>query len=265
MIVRRLRLAATLGVAVAAVALLGTPGAAQQERTITSTAKALNKSFDADAEQWAARFEHEGRAIYDRRFDIVAAMDLRRGMAAADIGAGSGLIARLMAEKVGPEGTVFAVDIAKNLVDYIERTAREQRLSNLEAVLGDARSPHLPANSVDRVSLIDTYHHFEYPAEMLAEIKKALRPDGLLLLIDFKRVEGTSRPYVLDMVRAGESTFVDEFRKAGFEVIERNDEMFPENYLVKFRHREAATGAGSGGGLADDARRPAPSVRTGGR
>ena len=241
MIDRRLRQAGWLAVASAAVVTLGALAAAQQSRTITPTAKALNRSFDADAEQWAERFEHEGRAIYDKRFEIVAAMDLRRGMAAADIGAGSGLIARLMAEEVGPEGTVYAVDIAKNMVDYIERTARAQRLTNLKAVRGDARSPRLPANSVDRVCLIDTYHHFEYPSEMLAQIKKALRPDGMLLLNDFKRVPRVSRPYVLNMVRAGGKTFVDEFRKAGFEVIERNEDMFPENYLLKFRHREAGT------------------------
>jgi len=256
--VRRLRRALRLGTASAALITLGTLAAAEQGRAITPKAKALNRSFQADAEQWAARFEHEGRAIFDKRFEIVAAMDLKPGMAAADIGAGSGLIARLMADAVGPEGTVYAVDIAKNMVDYIERTARAQQLTNLNAVLGEARSPRLAPHSVDRVAIIDTYHHFEYPAEMLAEIKKALRPDGLLLLIDFKREEGTSRPYILDMVRAGEETFIDEFRKAGFEVIERNGEMFPDNYLVKFRHREAVQArrsSAAGAGF-----RPAPSV-----
>ncbi len=191
--------------------------------------------------QWADRFEHEGRAIYDKRFEILNQMELAPGMDVADIGAGSGLISRLIAGRVGPEGTVYAVDIAKNMVDYISKTAAEQKLTNLKAVLGTARSPQLAPNSVDRICIVDAYHHFEFPKDMLAEIKKALRPDGRLVLIDFKRVEGVARPYILQMVRAGEGTFTDEFIDAGFEVVSRNVDLFPDNYVLKFKHRAPAT------------------------
>jgi ubiquinone/menaquinone biosynthesis C-methylase UbiE len=208
-----------------------------QQSTITPTARELNKSFDADVAQWAERFEHEGRAIFDKRAEILAAMDLKPGMHVADIGAGTGVISRLIAEKVGPTGVVYAVDVAKNMVDHIAKTAAEQKLTNLKPVLGDPRSPKLEPGSVDAICIIDAYHHFEYPKEMLAEIKKALRPDGRLLLIDFKRIEGVSRPYILNMVRAGEGTFTDEFINAGFEVVERKGDMFPENYVLKFKHR----------------------------
>jgi ubiquinone/menaquinone biosynthesis C-methylase UbiE len=214
--------------------------AAAQQQTITPTAKELNKSFDADAAQWTERFEHEGRAIYDKRFEILHAMGLKPGMDVADIGAGSGLISRLIAAKVAPGGTVYAVDIAKNMVDHIAKTAREDKIANLKAVLGDPHSPKLPPNSVDVVCIIDAYHHFEYPRDMLAEINKALRPDGLLLLVDFKRIEGVSRDFILKMVRAGEGTFTDEFLNAGFELVGRRDDMFAENYLLKFKHRRPA-------------------------
>ena len=107
-------------------------------------------------------------------------------------------------------------------------------------MLGDPKSPKLPPNSVDVICIIDAYHHFEFPAEMLAEIKKALRPDGLLVLIDFKRIEGVSRPYILNMVRSGQGTFTDEFLNAGFDLVERREDMFPENYVLKFTHRKAA-------------------------
>jgi hypothetical protein len=60
------------------------------------------------------------------------------------------------------------------------------------------------------------------------------------VLIDFKRIEGISRDYILKMVRAGEGTFTDELLNAGFELVERRDDMFPENYLLKFRHRPAS-------------------------
>jgi cyclopropane fatty-acyl-phospholipid synthase-like methyltransferase len=210
------------------------------QSTITPTARELNKSFDADIAQWTDRFEHEGRAIYDKRYDILDQLALQPGMSVADIGAGSGLISRLIAERVGPKGTVYAVDIAKNMVDHIAKTAAEQGLTQIKAVLGDPKSPKLAPNSVDRICIIDAYHHFEYPAEMLKDIKQALRPDGLLVLVDFKRIEGVSRPYILSMVRAGQGTFTDEFQNAGFELVERRDDMFAENYLLKFRHRKAA-------------------------
>jgi ubiquinone/menaquinone biosynthesis C-methylase UbiE len=224
----------------AALALSWMVPAAGQQSTITPTARELNKSFDADLKQWTDRFEHEGRAIYDKRYEILDALSLKPGLAVADIGAGSGLISRLIAQRLGAEGTVYAVDIAKNMVDYIARTSKEQGLTNIKAVLGDPKSPKLAPASVDRICIIDAYHHFEYPAEMLAEIKKALRPDGMLVLIDFKRIEGVSRDYILKMVRAGQGTFTDEFQNAGFDLVERRDDMFPENYLLKFQHRKAA-------------------------
>jgi ubiquinone/menaquinone biosynthesis C-methylase UbiE len=211
-----------------------------QQSTITPTAKDLNKSFDDDSAQWADRFEHEGRAIYDNRFAILGHLGLKPGMNVADIGAGSGLFSRLIAQRVAPGGTVYAVDIAKNLVDLIARTAKEQNLPNLKAVLGDPRSPRLEPNSVDVVMIVDAYHHFEYPKEMLAEIKKALRPDGLFVFVDFRRIEGVSRDYILKMVRAGQGTFSDEIINAGFDLVERHEGITNENYLLKFRHRKPA-------------------------
>src|SRR5215813_8346683 len=134
--------------------------AAQQ--AITPTAKELNKAFDADASQWTARFEHEGRAIYDKRYEILDAMHLRPGMNAADIGAGSGLFARLMAQRVAPGGTIYAVDISKNMIEHITKMSTQERIANLKAVLGDPHSPMLAAHSLDLVCIIDSYHHFEF-------------------------------------------------------------------------------------------------------
>ena len=229
-----------------AVAGLGTRAAAQQP-TITPTAKELNKAFDADASQWTARFEHEGRAIYDKRYEILDAMHLKPGMNVADIGAGSGVFARLIAQRVAPGGMVYAVDISKNMIDHITRVAEQERIANLKAVLGDPRSPRLEPHSLDLVCIIDSYHHFEFPQDMLREIVKALRPDGALVLIDFKRIEGISKEYILKMVRAGEGTFTDEFQNAGFELVERRDDMFDDNYLLRFRLRATALKTASAG------------------
>src|SRR5271169_5999837 len=140
-------------------ALAALSASAQPQPTITPTAKALNRSFDADASQWTERFEHEGRAIYDKRVEIQDAMNLKPGMDVADIGAGSGLMSRLIAQRVAPGGTVYAVDIAKNMIDHINKVAHDDNIPNLKAVLGDPKSPKLAANSVDAICIIDSYHH----------------------------------------------------------------------------------------------------------
>lgn len=220
-------------------------GGSLRGQTITDTAKELNKSFEADLSQWRDRFEHEGRSIYDKRYEILDAMALKRGLDVADIGAGTGVISRLIAQRVAPGGTVYAVDIARNMVEHIAKTAESERIPNLKAVLGDPRSPRLPPHSVDIVAIVDAYHHFEFPREMLADIKQALRPNGRLILVDFKRVEGISKEYVLKMVRAGQGTFTDEFQNAGFELVSRHEDMFEEQYLLKFRHRRAQAAAPS--------------------
>src|SRR5262249_30304952 len=118
-------------------AILGAVPRSAAQQAITPTAKELNKAFDADTSQWTARFEHEGRAIYDKRYEIVDAMHLKPGMNAADIGAGSGLFARLMAQRVAPGGTVYAVDISKNMIDYITKMATQEKIANVKSVLGD--------------------------------------------------------------------------------------------------------------------------------
>ncbi|MFN7995652.1 MAG: class I SAM-dependent methyltransferase [Bryobacteraceae bacterium] len=224
---------------VVVLAMLCAPWAFPQQ-AITPKAKELNQSFDADASQWIERFEHEGRAIYDKRYEVLDALHLKPGMNVADIGAGSGLIARLIAQRIAPGGTVYAVDISKNMIDHITKVAGEQHIGNLKAVLGDPHSPRLEPNSMDVVCIIDSYHHFEFPQDMLREIKRSLRPDGALVLIDFKRVDGVSKDFILKMVRAGEGTFTDEFQNAGFELIERRDDMFEDNYLLRFRQRQAS-------------------------
>jgi SAM-dependent methyltransferase len=111
-------------------------------------------------------------------------------------------------------------------------------MNNFHAVLGGERSPRLDSNSVDAVYIMDAYHHFAYPAEMLAEIKRALRPGGELLLIEYHRIEGLTTPGRMSMLRAGKEVFRSEFIEAGFELVEEVDligELDPSSYALRFR------------------------------
>lgn len=204
---------------------------------ITPTAKKLNQIFGADSASTAKGFESEGRSLFDRRFEVVDTLRLKPGMDAADIGAGSGLFTRLIAERVGPTGTVYGVEISASLVERIANTSLALGLRNVKALLGAPNAPKLPERSVDLVFVADSYHHFQYPREMLKGIKQALRPEGVFWIIDWERVEGVSHPFILDMVRAGKGTFTDEIRDAGFELVEEV-RMFDDEYMLKFKHRE---------------------------
>ncbi len=187
-----------------------------------------------DVAQWTERFEHEGREIYDQRGRIVAAARIKPGEQIADIGAGTGLFTMLFAERVGPTGKVFAVDIAKDFLSHIAERATAAGLKNVQTVLGTEHSTELAPASIDLAFICDTYHHFEYPQHTLASIHRALKPGGELVLVDFKRIPGKTSEWTLNHVRAGQEVFTAEIEAAGFKQTEQLD-FLKDNYLVRFR------------------------------
>lgn len=228
-------------VCICGLALLGGFGcrtpAPPQDAAEASVRPGINAEYlkpDVDVAQWTERFEREGREIYDQRHRIVETLGLRPGMRVADVGAGSGLFTLLFAERVGPRGQVWAVDIVPAFLEQIRQRARAAGLSNVQTVLGTAHSIGLPPRSVDVVFVCDTYHHFEYPRAMLDSIHRALRRGGELVLVEFRRVPGESSAWVMEHVRAGEEVFTAEIEAAGFSKIGRAD-FLRENYLVRFR------------------------------
>jgi len=171
--------------------LVATPGAAQD----ISVSPGINRSYESpDVERLQATLERERRAIYRYRHAIVAVLGLRDGMAVADIGSGTGFITRLIGHEVGPDGRVYAMDIAQELLDHIDATAKAEGLANVVSVLGDQHTTNLPPDSVDLALVCDVYHHFEFPHDSLASIHQALREDGLLVVIDFERIQRGSAP-----------------------------------------------------------------------
>ena len=236
-----LRLLAATIIAVALVALCDwMPAIAQDHHhsttEISPVARKMNEVFGADAAGAANGLESPGRALFDKRFDVVNLLDLKPGIDVADVGAGSGLFTRLFAERVAPTGTVYGVEISRALVDHIAKTAADGGLRNVKAVLGAADSPKLADASVDVVFVADSYHHFEHPREMLGGIKRSLRPRGAFWIIDWERIEGVSHPFILDMVRAGKDAVIDEIGSAGFDLV-KEVRLFDDEYVLKFARR----------------------------
>jgi len=205
-----------------------------EEKSVRPGINADYLKADLEVSQWTERFEKEGREIYDRRNEIVAAARIRRGSAVADIGAGTGLFTPLLADAVGPKGKVYAVDVVPKFVEHIRQRAAKLGIKNVQTVLCTERSVELRANSIDLAFLCDVYHHFEYPQSSLASLHTALRPGGELFLVDFKRIPGVSSDWVINHVRAGQEVVTDEIEAAGFQEIEQID-LLKENYVVRFR------------------------------
>ena len=248
MIHRRFRTVALLLLLGGAVAAAPEPG--QQPEAQQPVASDVNERFldpDLDVETWTERFETESREIYVVREAIVATLGLRSGMAVADIGAGTGLFLEPFARSVGLEGRVYAVEISPRFLEHLRDRAEREGLSRAQVVTGSERSPELPAGAVDVAFVCDTYHHFAYPQSMLANLYRALRPGGALVVIDFERIPGVTRDWVLGHVRADKQTFRTEIESAGF-VFEKEAEIegLVENYLLIFRRPEQAPVAPAG-------------------
>jgi predicted methyltransferase len=182
--------------------------------------------------------ESEGREVYVHRDEVVDALDIEPGDHVADVGAGTGAYLEVLANAVGPEGKLYAVDVAPKLVEHLRQRARTLELEQVEAVLATQASVNLPKGSIDLVFTSDTYHHFEDPAATNASIHAALKPGGHYVVLDFERIAEESRDWILEHVRAGKTTVIDEITEAGFTL---KDELeidgLKENYLLVFEKK----------------------------
>lgn len=195
----------------------------------------LNQPYlNPNIAQWVERFESEGRDIYDKRLAIVSASGVRRGMAVADIGAGTGLFTRLFSETVGKRGKVYAIDISKPFIDNILATPPAKRAAPIVGIVNSQNDTLLPPDSVDLAFISDAYHHFEQPEAMMRSIHRALRRKGLLVVIDFKRDPGKSSAWVIEHVRGGKQDTIAEIERIGFKLIEDRD-FLRDNYFLKFK------------------------------
>jgi len=206
-----------------------------QHRTASTADPAINQPFlNADFEQWVNIFESPGRELYAKRHQVLQALDLQPGMKVVDLGTGTGFFALLFAQSVGHEGRVFALDISRPFVENVARRAREAGFDNLEARVNPPDALDLPPRSLDLVFVADTYHHFEYPARMLASIHRALKSDGRLVVIDFHREPGHSSRWVLEHVRAGKDQVIKEIEAAGFRLV-KEPNVLAQSYFLLFR------------------------------
>ena len=166
--------------------------------------------------------------------ELVQAMGLEKGMAVADIGTGVGYMLPYLHDAVGPSGKLFGEDIFPDFLAKAKTRAAEKGLANVTFIHGNERDAQLPAGSVDAVLILDVYHHFDYPAEMLASVAKGLKKDGRLFIVDFYK-QGFRDP---KHIRLDERELIAELEANGFQLIKSGNFTPDRQYMAIFRRKE---------------------------
>ncbi len=153
-------------------------------------------------------FEDENRAENLQIERVMDILNLKEGKSAADLGAGSGWFTTRAAKRVGSKGKVFAVEINQEYINYINERAKKESLTNIQTVLGTEDDPKLPDAAVDAVLILKTYHEIGQPVKVLQRLKKSLKKDALLGIID---KNGKGDDHGIDKAQV-----ISEAKRAGF-------------------------------------------------
>jgi ubiquinone/menaquinone biosynthesis C-methylase UbiE len=135
------------------------------------------------AADWLERSEREQEENTEAMVD---ALPIKAGQVVADIGAGTGYITRRLSHRVSNSGKVFAVDIQPEMLELLTNAMAARKITNVTPVLGAIDDPKLPANSVDLALMVDVYHEFSHPYEMIQNICKSLKPAGRIAFVEFR-------------------------------------------------------------------------------
>ena len=144
----------------------------------------MPKRFE-HAEAWAKVFDDPARDAWQEPDRVIAALALGPTMTVADVGAGTGYFTVRLARAV-PQGEVIATDIEPDMVRYLAERAKKEQLANIDAQLAGATDPKLAPTSIDRILVVDVWHHLGDRAAYAKKLAAALNPNGFVMVVDFK-------------------------------------------------------------------------------
>lgn len=202
-------------------------------------AESANKSYQT-VEQREGMLRNLAAADRAERLQgeaIVRALRLRPGMTVADLGTGGGAMLPLLSAAVGAGGKVIAEDI---FPDFLERAKKQNaQLANVTYVLGTERDARLPAGEADLAVTVDAYHHYDYPKEMLASIRRGLKPGGRFVVVDYFKRSGamSGGANALEHIRLDKDDVVKEVEAAGFQLVESIEHVPGKQYIAIFTAR----------------------------
>jgi predicted methyltransferase len=190
----------------------------------------VHHAFD-DPERWAKIFDDPSRAAWQKPDEVVAALELKPGMTAADLGAGTGYFTAGLSRAVGEKGVVLSIDPEPQMVEYLGKRAHREGLTNVVPVLALYEDPFLPPGRVDRVLIVDTYHHIDDRQAYFLRLGTNLAPGGRVAIVDFhKRPLPVGPPPEAKLER---EVVVAEMQKAGFRLA-AEPTFLPYQYFLVF-------------------------------
>lgn len=178
---------------------------------------------------WLDRPEREAEEKPELALD---ALGIRAGMTVADVGAGTGYMSLRMARRVGPTGKVYANDLQPEMLKKLRSNSQREKLSNVETVQGTESDPKLPPNTMDLVLLVDVYHEFSQPQAMLDKIRESLKPDGRLVLLEYRK-EDPSVP-IRPEHKMSVAEVKTEVEAEGYK-LDQVIEKLPRQHIIVFR------------------------------
>jgi ubiquinone/menaquinone biosynthesis C-methylase UbiE len=212
---------------IAALLLPAVPAWPQSEHPITG--RRIGSIMGIGGTDWLERREREMEELPETALDKIG---IKTGMTVADVGAGSGYFTVRLAKRVGPKGRIFAVDVQPEMVAMVRQRASKAGLQNVYAVLSTESDPKLPASSVDLILLVDVYHEFSQPQRMLRRMRTALKPDGRLVILEYRKED----PHI--PIRSEHKMSVEEARlevEAEGYKLDRVLKDLPRQHILVFR------------------------------
>lgn len=168
---------------------------------------------------------------------LLKELRLKPGMIACDMGCGNGFYSLRMAKQVAPRGRVLGVDIQPEMLRLLEARAAEQDIENVDAILGGIYDPKLPRGKVDLILCVDVYHEFSYPEKMLKAMRAALKPDGVVVLAEY-REEDPNVP-IKPLHKMSKKQILKELEPNGFRLVREFDGL-PWQHLMFFGRDDQA-------------------------
>jgi ubiquinone/menaquinone biosynthesis C-methylase UbiE len=185
-------------------------------------------TMSVEGADWLTRPERIKEEDPDR---MLLSLDIKKGSVVADIGAGVGYHSWRMSEMVGPTGKVIAEDIQPGMIRLLQQNIADRKLRNVEIVLGTPTDPKLPGNAVDLVLMVDVYHEFSDPAAMMKHVRDALKPDGRVILVEFRKEDPSVPIQPLHKMSVPDARA--ELESMGFK-FQRSLEFLPWQHIIFF-------------------------------
>jgi len=207
--------------------LLALPGCGQDAHPVTK--RPIAGVMGMGGADWLTRPE---RAAEEHPEEALDAIGILPGSVVGDVGAGVGYFTEKLARRVGPNGKVFANDIQPEMLTQLRKNMAKLGIGNVQTIVGAEDDPHLPANTLDLVLLVDVYHEFSKPQSMLRHIRESLKQNGRLVLLEYRK-EDPNVP-IREEHKMTVKQVRTELEPEGFR-FEKSIETLPQQHILIFR------------------------------